>query len=110
MSPEIEKAPCKVRITGCSFEQGWYKNQIGQEYETDNAGGNYDFVVWEDYIGGRHNSWRHIAQKDCVVIERFGSNVCSPDNICPITNEKCDDECCPPGAACNLNSNDISPT
>lgn len=24
------------------------------------------------------------------------------DNICPITKKPCDDECCPPGAICNL--------
>lgn len=24
------------------------------------------------------------------------------DNICPATNKQCDDECCPPGAICNL--------
>lgn len=24
------------------------------------------------------------------------------DNICPVTNQPCDDECCPPGAECNL--------
>lgn len=24
------------------------------------------------------------------------------DNICPITKLPCDDECCPPGAICNL--------
>jgi len=24
------------------------------------------------------------------------------DNICPITQNVCDDECCPPGAVCNL--------
>lgn len=26
------------------------------------------------------------------------------DNICPATNEQCDDECCPVGAICNLKS------
>lgn len=31
------------------------------------------------------------------------------DNICPITKLPCDDECCPPGAICNLVGNDISP-
>lgn len=24
------------------------------------------------------------------------------DNICPMTHRTCDDECCPPGAVCNL--------
>lgn len=27
------------------------------------------------------------------------------DNICPITKTQCDDECCPPGAICNLTPN-----
>lgn len=33
------------------------------------------------------------------------------DNICPTTNEPCDDECCPPGAVCNLwgSDNNIRP-
>jgi hypothetical protein len=106
-----EKAPCKVRITGCSFEQGWYRNLIGEEFETDNAGGIYDFIVWEDYSKGHESTWRHISKKDCVVIERFGHKVIGPDNICPTTGEPCLDECCPPGAICNLSDpNDkISP-
>ena len=32
------------------------------------------------------------------------------DNICPATNKPCDDECCPPGAICNLSGLDLSPT
>jgi len=27
------------------------------------------------------------------------------DNICPITNKACDDECCAPGSICNLTPN-----
>lgn len=27
-----------------------------------------------------------------------------PDNICPSTNLPCDDECCPPGATCNVST------
>ena len=30
------------------------------------------------------------------------------DNICPITKLPCDDECCPPGAICNLSNDNIS--
>lgn len=32
------------------------------------------------------------------------------DNICPITKKLCDDECCPPGAICNLSGDTIQPT
>lgn len=32
------------------------------------------------------------------------------DNICPITKLPCDDECCPPGAICNLSGDTIQPT
>ena len=28
------------------------------------------------------------------------------DNVCPATGEQCDDECCPPGAECNLKDSD----
>lgn len=77
-----QPAPKRVKIIACSFEQGWYKNAIGQEFYVDNAGGNYDYVVWEDYIkdgNGRYRgSWRHIAQKDCVVIEPLHSLPHSP--------------------------------
>jgi hypothetical protein len=59
-------APCRVKIIRCSFEQGWYRNLIGEEFDTDNAGGNYDYVVWDDYCGGHNGSWRHIAQTDCI--------------------------------------------
>lgn len=32
------------------------------------------------------------------------------DNICPVTNKPCDDECCPPGAICNISGPDqLSP-
>lgn len=31
------------------------------------------------------------------------------DNICPLTNHACDDECCPPGAVCNLSTTGIEP-
>lgn len=24
------------------------------------------------------------------------------DNVCPVTHQQCDDECCSPGAQCNL--------
>jgi len=30
------------------------------------------------------------------------------DNICPVTNKICDDECCPPGAECNLSGTDYA--
>jgi hypothetical protein len=30
------------------------------------------------------------------------------DGICPVTKEHCNDECCPPGAICNLNSLPLS--
>ncbi len=30
------------------------------------------------------------------------------DNICPITKLPCDDECCPPGAICNISGDAIS--
>ncbi len=29
------------------------------------------------------------------------------DNICPVTQKKCDDECCPPGAECNFPGEDV---
>lgn len=32
----------------------------------------------------------------------------SADNICSITKEICDDECCPPGAECNISGNSIT--
>jgi len=60
-------APKRVRITGCSYEQGWYKNAIGQEFDVDNASPPKDFVVWQDYINNTR-TWRHIAQSDCEVI------------------------------------------
>lgn len=70
------KAPCKVRITGCSTPTWWYNDLIGEEFETNNVGGSYgDFVVWEDYCQGIDATWRHIAQEDCVVIERNGKPV-----------------------------------
>ena len=62
-----QKAPKRVRITGCSFEQGWYRNRIGEEYNVDNAGSVKDYVVWQDYIG-KATTWRHIAKSDCVVV------------------------------------------
>jgi len=63
----LPPAPCRVRITKCSFEQGWYKNLIGEEFDVDKAGGIKDYVLWEDYAR-QQTSWRHIAKQDCVVI------------------------------------------
>lgn len=60
-------APCKVRITGCSYPQGWYAHAVGEEFEVDLASPPKDYVVWEDMATAR-DSWRHIAQKDCVRI------------------------------------------
>ena len=57
-------APCRVKIIKCTYEQGWYKNSIGEEFDVDNAGGNKDYVLWEDYTGGA-TAWRHIKQEDC---------------------------------------------
>lgn len=70
-----QKAPCKVRITGCSSRTWWYNDLVGEEFETDNAGGHFDFVLWEDYCKGKFVTWRHIAQKDCIVIEMDGKPV-----------------------------------
>lgn len=63
----LSTAPVRVKITKCSFEQGWYKNLVGEEFDVDNAGGNYDYVLWEDYAGKR-TVWRHIAKSDCEVV------------------------------------------
>ena len=75
MERQHPTAPCKVRITGCTIKTWWYNNSIGEEFETDNAGGRFDFVLWEDYCAGKDRSWRHIAQQDCVVIERNGKPI-----------------------------------
>jgi hypothetical protein len=29
------------------------------------------------------------------------------DNICPVTQKPCDDECCMPGSTCNISGNDL---
>lgn len=71
-------APKRVRITGCSYEQGWYKNLIGQEFDVDNAGGNYDYILWEDYCRGHNGTWRHISKADCVIVEPDMSPTPSP--------------------------------
>ena len=68
-SSALPPAPCRVRITKCSFEQGWYRNLIGEEFDVDNAGGVKDYVLWEDYAGKR-TTWRHIAKSDCEVVAR----------------------------------------
>jgi len=65
---ESNRAPKRVKITGCTFEQGWYRNRIGEEFDVDNAGGVKDYVVWEDYIGSC-NTWRHIQKQDCVEVK-----------------------------------------
>lgn len=62
---EIQKAPCRVKITKCSYAQGWYKNLIGEEFDTDLASPPKDYIVWEDFIAGHNSSWRHISQEDC---------------------------------------------
>ena len=66
-SSALPPAPCRVRITQCSYEQGWYRNLIGEEFDVDNAGGVKDYVLWEDYAGQR-TMWRHIAKQDCVLV------------------------------------------
>lgn len=66
-SSVLPPAPCRVKITKCSFEHGWYRNLVGEEFDVDNAGGNYDYVLWEDYAGKR-TMWRHIAKSDCEVV------------------------------------------
>jgi hypothetical protein len=62
------KAPCRVKITKCSFELGWYRNRIGEEFDVDNAGGDYDYIVWEDYVDQKAITWRHILKKDCILL------------------------------------------
>ena len=61
-------APKRVKITGCSYEQGWYRHLIGHEFDVDNAGGIYDYVLWEDYCAGHNRSWRHISKQDCIIV------------------------------------------
>lgn len=64
------KAPRRVRIIKCSFEQGWYKNLIGQEFDVDNASGCYDYIVWSDYIN-KSIQQRHIQKDDCIIVPQI---------------------------------------
>lgn len=64
-----QQAPVTVRITQCTgSNQKWYKNVVGMEFGVDNAGGNYDYVVWADMMKGNNASWRHIPKADCEVV------------------------------------------
>jgi len=62
-----EGAPCKVKILKCSFELGWYRNSIGDVFETDLAPQGKDYVLWEDYIN-KSALWRHIKHDDCEIV------------------------------------------
>lgn len=78
---EKKKAPCKVKITQCSLEQGWYKNRIGEIFETDLAPQGKDYVLWEDFCNGRLAYWRHISHEDCeriAIDENMASTPASP--------------------------------
>lgn len=68
MNKEINPAPCRVKITGCSYPQGWYKDLIGEEFDVDNAGGVKDYVLWEDYSTNAL-VWRHISKQDCIKVQ-----------------------------------------
>jgi hypothetical protein len=67
IKPDLPPAPCRVKIIKCSFECGWYKNHIGEEFDVDNAGGIKDYVLWEDYAGNT-TVWHHIKKEDCEVV------------------------------------------
>lgn len=56
--------PIKVKIIACNFPRGWYADNIGEEFEVDNAPEGMDYIVWEDYINKSH-IWRHIKHEDC---------------------------------------------
>lgn len=62
-----KQAPRRVRITKCSFPQGWYAGDIGKEFDVDNASPPKDYVLWEDFTH-RRLVWRYIAQEDCIIV------------------------------------------
>lgn len=65
MDKVTAKAPCRVKIIKCSYPKGWYRNLIGEEFETHLAPDGKDYVLWEDYINN-HTTWRHIGHDDCI--------------------------------------------
>ena len=63
--------------------------------EFDAAKGSTYEIVQDSYFEKeRPNAIRLHKTDDLVKIKE--------DNICPMTKEPCRDECCPPGATCNL--------
>lgn len=66
-------APCRVKITKCSFAGGWYKDLIGEEFDVDLAFPPKDYILWEDYTNPNKKAvWRHIAQQDCYRVTEKG--------------------------------------
>lgn len=70
----MKEAPCRVKIIKCSYEAGWYKDLIGEEFDVDNASPPKDFVVWQDMVQRKY-SWRHIKQEDCIKIFKEPVNI-----------------------------------
>ena len=64
MNKVKDPAPCRVKVIKCSYEQGWYRDSVGEEFDVDNAKGKHDYVIWEDFSTDA-SMWRHIKQEDC---------------------------------------------
>jgi len=66
----IEKlnAPCKVKILKSSKEQSWYRNRIGEVFETTSAPNGKNFILWQDFTNKNAVTWRHIQPEDCEII------------------------------------------
>lgn len=69
-------------------------------------------IIWDtsvqpfhDYIEGEGGYNASMYLQD----ESTDNMIIGEDNICPVTKQICDDECCPPGAICNI-SDDVRNT
>jgi len=45
---------------------------------------------------------REMLNSEIEYEKRIYGGILGEDNICPVNNELCDDECCVPGGTCNL--------
>lgn len=62
------------------------------------------FGMWKKAKGGLYE--QHCKARIIATIKQQEKRI-GTDNICPITKALCNDECCPPGAICNLSNAEL---
>jgi hypothetical protein len=84
------------------------KDRIFDKAQTSDAAERaWNYFVKNKWFPHIENNYTEF--KEQKKLENNKDMIIGEDNICPTTKLVCDDECCPPGATCNLGGSGLNP-